>query len=84
MFGKKFWQRAINFEALAEEGTISPDDTDLITFVDSAREGWDVIEKFYGLGEHKKKMNVKRSMEPVDDWGCIFYKPHKVLCAGWF
>ena len=31
LFGKKFWGRVINLEALAEEGTISPDDTDLFT-----------------------------------------------------
>ncbi len=47
LFGKKFWDRAINIEALAEEGTISPDDPDLFTVVDSAAEGWDVVRDFY-------------------------------------
>jgi len=49
MFGKSFWDKAINFEALAEAGTISPNDTDLITIVDSAKEGWGVVRKFYDL-----------------------------------
>ena len=49
LFGKKFWERVINLDALAEEGTISPDDTDLFTVVDSAEEGWAVVAKFYGL-----------------------------------
>ena len=49
LFGKNFWERVINLEALAEEGTISPDDTDLFTVVDSAEEGWGVVSKFYGL-----------------------------------
>jgi len=49
MFGKNFWDKAINFEALAEAGTISPNDTDLITIVDSAKEGWNVVRKFYDL-----------------------------------
>ena len=49
LFGKKFWDRAINIEALAEEGTISPDDPDLFTVVDSAAEGWKVVSDFYGL-----------------------------------
>ena len=49
LFGKSFWDRAINIEALAEEGTISPDDPDLFTVVDSAEEGWDVVSRFYGL-----------------------------------
>ncbi len=49
LFGKHFWERVINLEALAEEGTISPDDTDLFTIVDTAEEGWHVISEFYGL-----------------------------------
>jgi uncharacterized protein (TIGR00730 family) len=49
LFGKKFWKRVINLEALAEEGTISPDDTDLFTLVDTAEEGWGVVADFYGL-----------------------------------
>lgn len=49
LFGKKFWSRAINLEALEEEGTISPGDTDLFTTVDTAEEGWEVIRKFYDL-----------------------------------
>lgn len=49
LFGKKFWDRAINLEVLEEEGTISPGDTDLFTTVDTAEEGWEVVRKFYDL-----------------------------------
>lgn len=49
LFGKNFWDRAINIKALAEEGTISPDDPDLFTVVDSAREGWDIVMRHYDL-----------------------------------
>lgn len=49
LFGKDFWGRVINIEALAEEGTISPDDADLFTVVDTAEEGWKVVSDFYGL-----------------------------------
>ncbi len=49
MFGKEFWQKAINLEALVEAGTISPEDMDLITIVENAKEGWDKIAKFYRL-----------------------------------
>lgn len=51
LFGKKFWERVINLEALEEEGTISPGDIDLFTVVDTAEEGWEVIRKFYNLPE---------------------------------
>ena len=49
LFGKQFWDRVINIEALAEEGTISPHDADLFTVVDTAEEGWEIVSKFYGL-----------------------------------
>ncbi len=49
MFGKEFWQEAINLDALAKAGTISPQDVNLITMVDSAKEGWEVIADFYQL-----------------------------------
>ena len=49
LFGGEFWRKVINFEALAEAGTISPEDMDLITFVDDAEEGWEIVRKFYNL-----------------------------------
>ena len=49
LFGKDFWGKVINFEALAEAGTIAPDDTKLFHFVDTAEAGWDVVRKFYDL-----------------------------------
>ena len=49
LFGKAFWSRIIDFEALAEEGTISPGDLDLFRFVDTADEAWGVIAEHYGL-----------------------------------
>jgi uncharacterized protein (TIGR00730 family) len=51
LFGMEFWNRVINFEALAEAGTISPEDTKLFTVVDSAEEGWAVVQKAYNLPE---------------------------------
>lgn len=47
LFGKEFWTRVINFEALAEEGTISPDDLKIIRFVETADEAWQMITEFY-------------------------------------
>jgi uncharacterized protein (TIGR00730 family) len=47
LFGEAFWRKIINFEALAEFGTISPDDLDLLRFVETAEEGWQVIEECY-------------------------------------
>jgi len=47
LFGKDFWTRVINFDALAEEGVISPRDLDLFNWVETAEEGWQVVENFY-------------------------------------
>ncbi len=49
LFGESFWNRVINFKALAEEGTISPEDLKLFHFVETAEEGWDIIAKKYKL-----------------------------------
>ena len=38
LFGREFWQRIINWEALAEAGTISRADLDLFSFVETAEE----------------------------------------------
>ncbi|MEZ5708155.1 MAG: TIGR00730 family Rossman fold protein [Blastomonas sp.] len=49
LFGKDFWNRVINFEALAEEGTISHDNLDLFTMVETAGDAWRHIREFYEL-----------------------------------
>lgn len=49
LFGKEFWSKAVNIEYLAEQGTISPNDGDLLTFVDTAAEAWETISTFYDL-----------------------------------
>ena len=46
-YGREFWDRVVSFEALCEEGVISPRDLDLITYCETAEEGWDAIKKFY-------------------------------------
>jgi uncharacterized protein (TIGR00730 family) len=50
LFGREFWSRIINFEALSEEGVISPEDVNMVTFVDTAEDAWKVIADFYSLG----------------------------------
>jgi uncharacterized protein (TIGR00730 family) len=47
LFGKAFWTRVINFDALVEEGVISPDDVNLLTFVEDADEAWAIVKAFY-------------------------------------
>ena len=46
-YGKKFWQRVVNFEALCEEGVIGPRDLGLFHFVETAEEGWRIVQDFW-------------------------------------
>ena len=48
LVGREFWQRAINFEYLLEQGYIEPEDVALFSVVDSAEDILAVLEKFYG------------------------------------
>ncbi len=49
LFGQDFWSKVINFDELARQGTISPDDLKLFHFVDTAAEGWDLVSAHYSL-----------------------------------
>lgn len=46
LFGVEFWRRVINWQALAEAGTISPEDLELMNFVETAAEAVEIIEKW--------------------------------------
>lgn len=45
LFGKAFWQRIVNFDALVEEGTISSRDLELFAYVETAEEAWEIISQ---------------------------------------
>ena len=47
LVSKYYWNRAINFDFLREEGVISHNDLDIFTIVDNAEEAWDYILKWY-------------------------------------
>ncbi|MDT8760329.1 LOG family protein [Sphingomonas psychrotolerans] len=53
-YGKDFWQRVVNFEALCEEGVISPRDLNLFHFVETAEEGWRIVQDFWRDREAKR------------------------------
>ena len=45
LFGREYWDKVIDFDALVEWGTISPEDLALFTFVDSAEEAFDYLQR---------------------------------------
>jgi len=50
LFGREFWERAINLEYLVEEGTIAPQDLRLVTYAETALEAWETIVRFHRIG----------------------------------
>ena len=47
LFGREYWQRIINFDAMVEEGTIHQDDMRLFSYVETAADAWQSIKEFY-------------------------------------
>jgi len=44
LFGRAFWEKIINWEALAESGTIAREDLELFKFVETAQEAVEIID----------------------------------------
>jgi uncharacterized protein (TIGR00730 family) len=53
LFGRAFWESIINWDALADAGTISADDLELFRFVETAEEAVDALENWEGKGEKR-------------------------------
>ncbi len=47
LFGREFWNKVIDFQALADEGVVSPADLELIHWCEDAQEAWDFVQRFY-------------------------------------
>lgn len=53
LFGRAFWESIINWDALADAGTISADDLDLFRFVETAEEAVEALENWEGAGQKR-------------------------------
>ena len=47
LFGRDYWDRLIDWDVFVDEGTISPEDLDLVSYAETAQECWQIIEDFY-------------------------------------
>jgi uncharacterized protein (TIGR00730 family) len=50
IYGRKYWERVLNLQALVDSGSISPQDLDLFRMVDSVEEGFEFLRD--GLTRH--------------------------------
>lgn len=55
LFGRAFWEKIINWNALSDAGTISAEDLDLFRFVETAQEAIEVIENW---GDASKRADI--------------------------
>ncbi len=72
LYGKAFWQRVVNFDALVEEGVISAKDLGIFTYCETAEEGWAHVQEFYrnraeGAGEAEAEANAKAEIDAQAD-----------------
>lgn len=47
LFGREYWQRVIDFQFLADEGTIRDEHLELINFAETPEEAWTIIRRFH-------------------------------------
>jgi len=47
LFCREFWDSLINWDLFVEMGLICPEDLGIITYCETAREAWDVIQDFW-------------------------------------
>jgi uncharacterized protein (TIGR00730 family) len=58
IYGKKYWNQVLNFQAMVDSGTISQEDLELFKFVDSPEEGFEFLRDGltkYHLGPEPKR-----------------------------
>ena len=57
LFGRTFWDRAVNLDFLVDEGVISQEDLALIHYVETAEEAWDyIVQRYGGIDAMRKAM----------------------------
>lgn len=49
LVGREYWNRAIDFQFLTDEGVVADDDLKLFEFVDTAEAAWAIIREFHKL-----------------------------------
>jgi hypothetical protein len=53
LYGKAFWDKIVNFEALVEENVIAAEDLKYIEYVESVEKAWRRIKDFYDYSEFR-------------------------------
>jgi len=65
IYGREYWNRLINFQAMVDAGTISPADLELFRVVDSPEEGFEFLRD--GLTKYHLMPELKRKGEAMPE-----------------
>ena len=65
IYGSEYWKRILNFHAMVEAGTISPEDLELFKVVDSPEEGFEFLRD--GLTKYHLGPEPKRKGEAMPE-----------------
>jgi len=63
IYGKKYWQKCLNLEALADAGAISPNDVNLFQYVDSPEEAFERLKESL-TRDHLQQPPPAKSRQP--------------------
>ncbi|HXZ30834.1 MAG TPA: TIGR00730 family Rossman fold protein [Terriglobales bacterium] len=65
IYGSAYWNRLLNFQAMIDAGTISPEDLELFKIVDSPEEGFEFLQD--GLTRYHLQPEPKRKAEAMPE-----------------
>jgi uncharacterized protein (TIGR00730 family) len=65
IYGSEYWNRLLNFQAMIDAGTISPEDVELFKIVDSPEEGFEFLRE--GLTRYHLQPEPKRKAEATPE-----------------
>ena len=64
IFGREYWDRVLNFERMAEEGMISPEDIDLIRFVETPSRHMRLFVPLSRFGCEESRFQERQEWDP--------------------
>ena len=67
VYGKEYWNRVLNLEALADSGTISPEDVNGFTMVDTPEEALEVLKEGLTKYHLQPQQHAKHAAEEGPD-----------------
>ena len=67
IYGREYWNRVLNLDALVESGTISPEDKELFCYVDTPEEGFEMLKE--SLTKYHLQPQQARAHEPEKEDG---------------